>query len=801
MTKLFILGIDMVFAVLAIAIALLVEDRFHLEILIRNINRMGVWYLLIFRFGGFVVFKTYLIIIRYVGRQDIKNFAFATILSSGLFALLILGLPNLLNSSNVAAVLLMDFLLLCFFGMGFRVFLRMLYNRLRVHQSGRGRINTIIFGAGEMGATLERVLSQNLTHNYKVVAFFDDNPKVHGKRLNGIQIWNPKKSFTQVIDKYKVQVGILAINNLSEHRRISFINACLKKGMQVLKVPPTEQWLSGQLNVGQLARIKFEDLLSRDPIQLSIENISRYLQNKSILITGCAGSIGSEIVRQVMAFEPKLVIGLDNAESPIVDLERELKRDGQEGFLPIVGDVRHLHKLQQVFEKYRPEVVFHAAAYKHVPIMEAYPEEALLSNVLGTKQVADMAREFKAKKFVMVSTDKAVNPANIMGASKRIAEMYVQSLQFQNNSSTQFITTRFGNVLGSNGSVIPIFRKQIEKRIPVTVTHPDITRYFMTIPEACQLVLEAGCMGDGGEIFVFDMGKPVKIDDLAKKMIQLSGLKLGEDIQIAYTGLRPGEKLYEELLDEKENLRNTHHPKILRASVRRMAYEEANIRIGRLVELAQNGSTEEALRTAIREMVPEYKPSGAKVKITNVASSNTYKPSIESLNSDEKIKNQRNTISSPQPEKGMKKSLLKTIGKWVPSDVTARRFPVSVKGLICHKNKVLLLKTEDGFWDLPGGKLKAEEEPEICLLREVKEETGKTIEVGQVLDSFNIHLKKIVKVHVIVIVYKCSLISEDTLIEVSQEHFDGQWFEREELNQLKIRPEYKPLLENLCRQI
>ena len=779
----------MAFAVLAIAIALLVEDRFQPGTLWRNFTQFGVWYLLIFRFVGFVIFKTYLIIIRYVGRQDIKNFAFATLLSSGSFAICIYFLPNVLDTSNVSAVLLMDFLLLCFLGMGFRVFLRILYNRMRVYQSGRGRINTIIFGAGEMGATMERVLSQNLTHNYKVVAFFDDNPKVHGKQLNGIPIINPKKIFHKVVEKYKVQMGIIAIADLPESRRIAFINACLENDMQVLKVPPTEEWLSGQLNVGQLERIKFEDLLSRDPISLDEENISEYLRGKRILVTGCAGSIGSGIVRQVLEYQPETLIGLDNAESPIVELERELQRKGQEGFLPVVGDVRHLHKLHQVFEQYKPQVVFHAAAYKHVPIMEAFPEEALIANVLGTKQVADMARKYGAMKFVMVSTDKAVNPANIMGATKRIAEMYVQSLQYQEETNTQYITTRFGNVLGSNGSVIPVFRRQIENREPVTVTHRDITRYFMTIPEACQLVLEAGCIGEGGEIFVFDMGKPVKIDDLARKMIQLSGLKLGQDIEIIYTGLRPGEKLYEELLDEKENLIATHHPKILKASVRKMSYDEANQRITALVKLAQNGSSIDDLRASIQEMVPEYCPS------------ETAPPP----SSQNPIRRQKTLTSKPAPKKtvappdmeiqkskpGITKVFLKTLGQVLPSDLAARRFPVSIKGVIRQGDKVLLLQTEDGYWDLPGGKLQSGESPEECLHRELQEETGLDIDVGDLIGSFNMRIKKML--HVLVLVYDCQ-VDNGGIVQLSGEHFDGRWFEKEELAALKLRTEYRELL-------
>jgi FlaA1/EpsC-like NDP-sugar epimerase len=368
-----------------------------------------------------------------------------------------------------------------------------------------------------------------------------------------------------------------------------------------------ENWINNSLNIGQLTNINFEDLLNRPPIKLDQEGIRSSIKGKVVLVTGCAGSIGSEIVRQLLSYKPGVLLGLDQAETPLADITLELKKEVASGqFLPIIGDVREEALLVSVFERYRPDYVFHAAAYKHVPIMEQHPLEAVHTNIKGTMNVASLASNYGVEKFVMISTDKAVNPSNVMGASKRIAEIYVQALNYLSDHNTQFITTRFGNVLGSNGSVIPIFKRQIEQRLPLTVTHPDITRFFMTIPEACQLVLEAGAMGKGGEIFVFDMGKPVKILDLANQMIKLSGLIPGQDIEIKFSGLRPGEKLYEELLDNQEDLIETHHEKIKKASVRINDYALVKELIDQLVSMANDKSDPMDLVALMKYIVPEF---------------------------------------------------------------------------------------------------------------------------------------------------------------------------------------------------
>jgi FlaA1/EpsC-like NDP-sugar epimerase len=401
-------------------------------------------------------------------------------------------------------------------------------------------------------------------------------------------------------------------HNLDEQTKKSALENCLALGIQVLTVPPSDQWIYGKLNPQQIKDLKIEDLLQRNPIKIDNTRISEDLHGKRVLVTGAAGSIGSEIVNQVLSYKPAMVILCDQAESPL----HEIKLEVEEKFPNVpttifIADIRNLQRMQKLFSDFRPEVVFHAAAYKHVPMMEENPSEAVLANVLGTKHVADLSVAFGTEKFVMVSTDKAVNPSNVMGTTKRIAEIYIQALKDNpiNNKPgvqpTRFVTTRFGNVLGSNGSVIPRFRAQIQKGGPITVTHPEITRYFMTIPEAVQLVLEAGTMGTGGEIFIFDMGQPVKITDLALKMIKLAGLQPDKDIKIVYTGLRPGEKLYEELLNAGERTMPTHHPKIKIAQVITYPYEAVAADIQKLLEL-NKGQDDEAIVNKMKEIVPEF---------------------------------------------------------------------------------------------------------------------------------------------------------------------------------------------------
>lgn len=603
-TKSLILGFDLVFSCLSFLLAVLIIGKFNLD----RTSLMWGWalpVLLGLRLLSFIAFKTFFIIIRYVGEKDVKNLFFAILSASLVFFAVQLFFPAMLPEGEALSIMMVDTLLLFAMAVSFRVLLRLVFNQIR--DTRKSRLNTVIFGAGEMGAILERVLRSNSNHNYRPVAFFDDNTRVHKKFLNGLQVFNPRKSLAEVVKKYDVKVAIIGINQLPEDRRIEFINDCLEHKIKVLKAPPTEIWLNDKLKLGQLQDIRFEDLLNREPIKLNEVGISRSVKGKVVLVTGCAGSIGSEIVRQLLKYDPHMIIGLDQAETPLAEIALSLKKEVEEGrFKAIIGSVCDERKLREVFEKFQPEYVFHAAAYKHVPIMETFPEEAVKTNVHGTQCLADLSAEYGVRKFVMISTDKVVNPSNVMGASKRIAEIYVQSLNYVSRTDTQFITTRFGNVLGSNGSVIPIFKKQIENREPVTVTHEEVTRFFMTIPEACQLVLEAGAMGKGGEIFIFDMGKPVKIVELARKMIQMAGLTPGKDIEIRFTGLRPGEKLYEELLDKQEGVIDTHHPKIRKANVRQHDHETMKEQILFLVELARDGHPRMELVRQMKAIVPEF---------------------------------------------------------------------------------------------------------------------------------------------------------------------------------------------------
>ncbi len=472
----------------------------------------------------------------------------------------------------------------------------------------REKINVLIYGAGESGIITKRTLDRDAAVKYKVFGFIDDDLKKKGRSLEGTFIFAPDK-LEELIKENNIETVVISILNISASRKNALIETCLHYNVKVLSVPPVTKWINGELSFNQFKTVAIEQLLERDAIKLDVSLIEQQVQNKIILVTGAAGSIGSELVRQILRFHPKKIILLDNAESPLHEVELELTdKFPASQFEIVMGDVRNIERMQNVFKTFKPQVVYHAAAYKHVPMMENNPSESILTNVLGTKIVAELAVEYKVEKFVLISTDKAVNPTNVMGASKRIAEIFTQALG--KTSQTKFITTRFGNVLGSNGSVIPRFKKQIEQGGPLTVTHPDITRYFMTISEACQLVLEAGCMGKGGEIFVFDMGKQVKISDLAKKMIKLSGLTEGRDIQIIYTGLRPGEKLYEELLADAENTLPTHHPQILIGKVKEYGFEEVKTKIENLITLF-DGQNNVEIVSRMKELVPEFKSNNS----------------------------------------------------------------------------------------------------------------------------------------------------------------------------------------------
>lgn len=498
------------------------------------------------------------------------------------------------------SVIIIDLLVYTFLMVSARVLIKSIY--LEYKNPYKNKKYILIYGAGEAGIITKRTLDKDASSQYKVVGFIDDDENKQGKRIENIMIYSPDDLVELVKDK-NIDAIVISIQNLPIPKKKEIAEQALNLGIQVLYVPPVSKWINGQLNTHQIKSIAIEDLLEREPINLNNPKIKEELQGKVILITGAAGSIGSELSRQCAYYNPKYLVLLDIAETSLYDLELEMREKFPHlAFETVIGDIRNINRMKRAFEHFRPDIVFHAAAYKHVPVMEENPSEAILNNVLGTKNVADLSDQFSVKKMVLISTDKAVNPTNVMGASKRIAEIYIQSKN--KHSSTKYITTRFGNVLGSNGSVIVRFKRQIENGGPITITHPEITRFFMTIPESCQLVLEAASMGNGGEIFVFDMGKPVKILDLARKMIRLSGLK-EEHIKIEYIGLRPGEKLYEEVLADAEKTIPTHHPKILIARVREYAFDDVKQKIDQLILSFDTQDNFEIVRQ-MKAIVPEF---------------------------------------------------------------------------------------------------------------------------------------------------------------------------------------------------
>jgi FlaA1/EpsC-like NDP-sugar epimerase len=555
------------------------------------------------RFISFFISKTYKGVVRYTSTRDAARIFFIVLFGSFLVFVVNIIYYYLGNKTYFFpnSIIIIDALCTLFLMISSRLAVKAIY--LESKNPTSQRINVIIFGAGEAGIITKRTLDRDAAIKYKVVAFVDDDEKKKGRSLEGAFIHTTDK-LAQLINENQVEIVIISIQNLPATKKNEITDICLNNNCKVLNVPPPTKWINGELSFNQLKTINIEDLLEREPIKLDTDIINNQIKGKVVMITGAAGSIGSELARQCMQFDPAKIYLVDQAESPLHELELEFsEKYKREKFEVAIADVRNEERMKNAFNTFKPHIVFHTAAYKHVPMMENNPSESIYTNVLGTKICADMAVEHQVEKFVFVSTDKAVNPTNVMGASKRIAEIYIQSLG--KISKTKFITTRFGNVLGSNGSVIPRFKKQIEKGGPITITHPDITRYFMTIPEACQLVIEAGCMGKGGEIFVFDMGKSVKIIDLARKMIKLSGLEEGKDIQITYTGLRPGEKLYEELLADSENTLPTHHNQILIGKVREFEYDQVNQIINQIIELFKTQNNELIVQQ-MKTIVPEY---------------------------------------------------------------------------------------------------------------------------------------------------------------------------------------------------
>lgn len=602
-----IIIIDAFLVIIATFFSYILRFNFDLVAVDKSLYHLGISIFVILSIISSLATKSYSGIVRYTGFQDALRVAYTL----GIAAIFGALFNFWYYSQNWVSVLpysinLIALFISIVFLITYRLIVKFIFDFLKGGASSIKRV--LIFGAGHSGQMVNQLFTND--SGYKVLGYIEDDLNKIGKVVNGIKIF-PGSKLKKLINEHQIDEVIISVQNLDISRKNEIVDSALKKGAKVLHVPPVNKWVKGELSTRQIQEINIEDLLGREAISLNNYYISQEVGKKRVLITGAAGSIGSEIVKQLAGYRPERLILFDQSESGMFSLQQELKeyKLGNIKVEYLIGDITNFERLKSIFDGFKPHIVFHAAAYKHVPMMEVNSTEAVLCNVQGTRILAEISVKNRVDKFVYISTDKAVNPTNVMGASKRIGEMFVQSL---NNlaeegeySQTKFITTRFGNVLGSNGSVIPLFKEQIAKGGPVTVTHPEITRYFMTIPEACQLVLEAAAMGKGGEIFIFDMGQSVKIKDLAEKMIRLSGFEPNSEIEIAYTGLREGEKLYEELLNDKENCINTHHRKIMIAKVIDHSFLKINSAIDEIIQLAADQKEEEMV-LIMKRLVPEY---------------------------------------------------------------------------------------------------------------------------------------------------------------------------------------------------
>lgn len=612
--------IDCAFILFSTLLGFLLRFNFSASDLVANHFKQGI---LIYTSCGLLAILatgSYRGIIRYTGLQDGVRIFFMLLLNVGLVSSI--NLITLYTNGTFIipfSVILISLLSSFLFLFNYRLLVKYIFTYYRNAIIKKSRV--LIFGAGQTGIITRHVIDS--TPRMQSVGFLEDNPNKIGKVVDGTKIFDARKdNMDHYFDELSIDELVITVRDISLERKNELVDACLRNKVKVRTVPPVEKWVGGELSLNQIREINIEELLGREAIRLNNPSIVQDIKGKRICITGAAGSIGSELVRQVASYGPERIVLIDQAESPLYEIEREIKGLFNVRVIPYLADITNKIRIASILEENKPEIIYHAAAYKHVPLMEGNPSEAIHCNILGTKILADLSVKHKVKKFVMISTDKAVNPTNVMGCSKRIAEVYVQSLnenlKEQGNFVTAFVTTRFGNVMGSNGSVIPLFKKQIEIGGPVTVTHPEVTRFFMTIPEACQLVLEAGTMGKGGEIFIFDMGKPVKISDLARKMILLSGMQPGKDIEIVFSGLREGEKLYEELLNQSENTIPTHHDKILIGKVEPYAYEEINRYIELFFDLVHD-KNELKMVALMKELIPEFKSNYSRYEILDKA--------------------------------------------------------------------------------------------------------------------------------------------------------------------------------------
>ena len=564
-------------------------------------------------FISFLLVGSYKGVVRFTGFKDVVNIIIgvnilATILIVTTFFSRKLNYESIFNISG--SVIYIHLMLNILFLIGLKLFVKSMYNH--VMQDFKDKKRVVIYGAGSSGMLTYDAITNDPKNSHEIVAFIDDNDRKIGKKINTLYVYGLTKITPELIEKLSIEEVVISIQNIEPSRLLEISSILFELGLKVKIVPPVQTWIDGDLSVGQIKDVNIEDLLGREPITIINPALVHEYENQIILITGAAGSIGSEIARKATNYAYKKLILIDTAESALYELQQEFISEGIKNFIAIVADVRDSKRMEHLFSIYRPKIVFHAAAYKHVPLMENNPYEAVSVNIGGTRNMAKLAVKHGVNKFVLISTDKAVNPTNVMGATKRIAELYVNCLQ--GKGQTKFITTRFGNVLGSNGSVIPLFKKQIDAGGPLTVTHEDITRYFMTISEACQLVLEAATMGNGGEIFVFDMGESVKIHDLAKNMIILSGLRYPEDIDIKITGLRPGEKIYEELLADGEKTRPTYHEKIMIAKTVKIDVDEVSEKIANLCLVNSKVQNLEVV-SLIKQILPEYISNNSKFEV------------------------------------------------------------------------------------------------------------------------------------------------------------------------------------------
>lgn len=595
--------LDMLFVLFSIFLAYMLRFNFHVPESETRGWALVFTIILITRSISFIIFKTYAGIIRFTSTEDAVRIFLVIMGGSVLFSAGNVVFYYFVNAKYLIpfSIIIIEFMTVVLLMVTFRVVVKIAYLELMNPAGSKNKV--IIFGAGEAGLITKRALDRDLGVRYKVIAFIDEDKNKIGKKLEGVDI-NGLDKLRELLSANEIDNMIISVQKLKPEKKQVIVEACLPYRTKVFTVPPVSSWINGELSYNQIKKIRIEDLLEREEIRLDDDRIRGELQGKIIMVTGASGSIGSELVRQMLNFNPQKIIMIDQAESAMFDLEVELtSKYDFKNFEIAIADICNEVRMEHAFALFKPQIVYHAAAYKHVPMMENNPSEALFTNIKGTRIVADLSVKYGIEKFIMISTDKAVNPTNVMGASKRIAEIYVQALN--QRGKTHFITTRFGNVLGSNGSAVTLFSKQIEAGGPVTVTHPEVIRYFMTIPEACHLVLEAGMMGKGGDIYLFDMGKPVKIVDLAKKMIQLSGLEIDKDIKIKFTGLRPGEKLYEELLNDAENSMPTYHPQIMIGKVREYNFDSVSMEIESLISLFDKQDNI-AIVKKMKEIVPEF---------------------------------------------------------------------------------------------------------------------------------------------------------------------------------------------------